>query len=494
MEFSLLLGLFLVFVVIVFGTLFYKKNSDKLYLLSTQNRLLNAMRSLDVAALSNREVLPLCQSIVNIIHNELGSIFAVIALVDEKEGVIKRVAISLDSKLDRILHTIITVPFKSQIVRLDDQNNLFNRVITDRKSYFTSNLYDIQKGVLPEEISRKIQLTFNIKGIFLYPLFSKDKVVGILEYTPTKEREKLPQIELSIMEGFAAEVSRALENAMLYSELKATSEKLVEANTRLQELDKMKDDFVSIASHELRTPMTAIRSYAWMALNRADIPLSEKMKKYLTRTLMSTERLINLVNDMLNISRIESGRIEIKPVVLDMAKLMDDVSEEIKVKAVEKALNITTKTDGIIPKVFADPDKVHQVLLNLIGNAMKFTPNGGNVTISFFTDGQVLDISVKDSGVGISKDDLGKLFQKFGRLDSSYVAVASSGGTGLGLYICRNLVELMHGKIWASSEGRGTGSTFTFSLPLATPEHIAEAEKYKVKPTGEVKTLEPVAI
>ena len=222
--------------------------------------------------------------------------------------------------------------------------------------------------------------------------------------------------------------------------------------------------------------------------------LNQNQKIYLERTFSSTERLIKLVNDMLNISRIESGRIEIKPVVLDMAKLMDDVSEEIKVKAVEKALNITTKTDGIIPKVFADPDKVHQVLLNLIGNAMKFTPNGGNVTISFFTDGQVLDISVKDSGVGISKDDLGKLFQKFGRLDSSYVAVASSGGTGLGLYICRNLVELMHGKIWASSEGRGTGSTFTFSLPLATPEHIAEAEKYKVKPTGEVKTLEPVAI
>src|SRR3989344_5808358 len=459
---------------------------------------LEALWRLMQIMLNNLEFENVSEKVVNSILDELGYLklgykIIVLALVNNNTGYLERIAISETAEAKKALK-LTPVPFKEIRIPLNDVSNLSIHAMRDGSVYKTRSWYDILRPVYTPEQADIIQKAIGIKASMVYPLFFQKNSTGILIFSMNKDFKDVTNEEEDLIHGFVDLVGLTVQNSILYTSLRTTTSKLAHANTRLQELDKLKDDFVSIASHELRTPMTAIRSYAWMALNRADILLSEKMKKYLTRTLLCTERLINLVNDMLNISRIESGRIEIKPVVLDMAKLMDDVSEEIKVKAVEKALNITTKTDGIIPKVFADPDKVHQVLLNLIGNAMKFTPNGGNVTISFFTDGQVLDISVKDSGVGISKDDLGKLFQKFGRLDSSYVAVASSGGTGLGLYICRNLVELMHGKIWASSEGRGTGSTFTFSLPLATPEHIAEAEKYKVKPTGEAKMLEPVAI
>ena len=197
---------------------------------------------------------------------------------------------------------------------------------------------------------------------------------------------------------------------------------------------------------------------------------------------------------MLNVSRIESGKIEIKPEPVDLILLIKDIIDEVYFsKSEEKKISFMV-LEKQTPKVFADPEKLRQVFLNLVGNSLKFTPNGGRIIFDFFTDGRVVETSVTDSGVGISKEDLSKLFNKFSRLDSSYTAAATSGGTGLGLYISKNLVQLMHGKIWASSEGLGKGTTFTVSLPVASAEVLKDIEKYSVAPKGEVKGLEPVAI
>ncbi|EKD84987.1 MAG: Sensor protein [uncultured bacterium] len=302
-----------------------------------------------------------------------------------------------------------------------------------------------------------------------------------------------PEAAVAIRNGLSYEEIKRF-NIRLSEEIKSATVDLQEANSRLKTIDKLKDDFVSIASHELRTPMTAIRSYAWMALHRSDVLLSQNLEKYVTRILISTERLINLVNDMLNVSRIESGKIEIKPEPVDLILLIKDIIDEVYFsKSEEKKISFMV-LEKQTPKVFADPEKLRQVFLNLVGNSLKFTPNGGRIIFDFFTDGRVVETSVTDSGVGISKEDLSKLFNKFSRLDSSYTAAATSGGTGLGLYISKNLVQLMHGKIWASSEGLGKGTTFTVSLPVASAEVLKDIEKYSVAPKGEVKGLEPVAI
>ncbi|MDD5147687.1 MAG: HAMP domain-containing sensor histidine kinase, partial [Candidatus Daviesbacteria bacterium] len=231
-----------------------------------------------------------------------------------------------------------------------------------------------------------------------------------------------------------------LDNIKVNQELHRALNLLEEANRKLKALDKTKDDFVSVTSHELRTPMAAIRSYAWMALHRSDIPLSKTLEKYLVRVLISTERLINLVNDMLNISRIESGRIEISPEPIDILSLIRDIVDEVYYsKSEEKNIQFVV-SENKVPKAFADPEKLRQVFLNLVGNSLKFTPNGGKISFDFFSDGKTVEISVSDTGIGISREDLSKLFHKFGRLDTSYTAAATSGGTGLGLYISKNLV------------------------------------------------------
>lgn len=334
----------------------------------------------------------------------------------------------------------------------------------------------------------------NLQTAVVMPILVAHKITGILIFATTREIEDISKEELEFLEIVTNTVALSFRLQDTQNSLTQISQQVYQMNAKLHELDKLKDDFVSVASHELRTPMTAIRSYAWMALYKPDILLSEKMKKYLSRTLTSTERLINLVNDMLNVSRIESGRIEINPKGFDMLDLAKIVAEEVSAKVNELGVKVVI-SETKLPQVFADPDKIHQVLLNLVGNALKFTPKGGNITVSFFSDGKVVETHVKDSGVGLSQEDLGRLFKKFGRLDSSYTAVSSSGGTGLGLFISKSLVEIMKGRIWATSEGLNKGATFAFSLPVVTEELLAEAEKYAVRASGgEAKALEPVAI
>ncbi len=486
--------IFFIVVVTIVVVVVTKNIRGKISQLSYQNRLFKALRELDIVALSTTNIELLTQAIVDVVHNQLGYTVAVIAFPDYEKRIIKRMAISRSKETEEAFKNLISVKFSDQILPFAEDRNLLNQVIVQRKSFYTTNLFDVQVGVLPEEISKKIQQFFNMKGIFVYPLVSRDKVIGILEYTSIKKREDLSPFEFTIMQEFVSEAGRALENALLYQDLKYTSRKLEVANIKLKEVDQLKDDFVSIASHELRTPMTAIRSYAWMALNRSDVPLSDKLKRYLIRVLLSTERLINLVNDMLNISRIESGKIEINPEPIDVLSLVKDIVDEVYYsKSTEKKFQFVI-LEKPIPKVFADPDKLRQVLLNLVGNSIKFTPMEGKIIFDFFTDGKCVEISVKDTGVGISKDDLGKLFHKFSRLDNSYSALSTSGGTGLGLYISKNLVELMHGTIKASSEGVDKGTTMTISLPVASPEVLSHADSYTLKAKGEVKGLEPVAI
>ncbi len=333
-----------------------------------------------------------------------------------------------------------------------------------------------------------------IYSLLVLPIQHARDLRGILVLGSSKNASQIDSEEIEFGEMLTKLVDLSFRLQDTESSLLNITQQVYEMNAKLHQLDKLKDDFVSVASHELRTPMTAIRSYAWMALHKSDVPLSEKLEKYLIRVLISTERLINLVNDMLNVSRIESGSIEISPEPVDLLLLIKDIVDEVYYsKAREKVIQFVV-LEKKIPKVFADPEKLRQVLLNLVGNSLKFTPDGGKIVFDFFSDGKLVETSVSDTGVGISKEDMSQLFHKFGRLDNSYTASATSGGTGLGLFISKNLVELMHGRIWVVSEGLGKGSTFNVSLPVAAPEVLKEAEKYKVRAQGEAKGLEPVAI
>lgn len=390
------------------------------------------------------------------------------------------------------VYDIISVGFQERL----------NLSFTQIKPMLTGSRDMVVYDELEEGEVREIMRQWNLA--LLRFLKAGDKTVGILVLGEKASGDIFSQEDLNVLEILGPELAIAIQNAQSYDkikkfniilseEVKRATANLETTNKRLKELDNLKDDFVSVASHELRTPMTSIRSYAWMALYKSDVVVSAKLKKYLERIFISTERLINLVNDLLNISRIESGRIEIKPEPIKLIPFCKEVVEEIRPKAEERNLQVFVM-ENQIPEVFADYEKLRQIMLNLIGNSLKFTPAGGKITISFFADGNRVETSIEDTGIGIGKEDLSRLFAKFGRLDNSYTATVSSGGTGLGLFICKSLVELMQGRIWAVSEGEGRGSTFTFSLPVATLEQVKDVDKFRIRSTGEIKGLEPVAL
>ncbi len=311
------------------------------------------------------------------------------------------------------------------------------------------------------------------------PLITKSGPLGIIALSEKSSGDIYSDQDLNLFKILAPELAIAIQNAQAFDEIKrfnitlreeikkATAD-LRRANDRLRQLDKLKDEFLSIASHELRTPMAAIKSYLWMVLNkeRQEDHLSGKTQTYLDRAYQSTERLIALVNDMLDVSRIEGGRVELNPVNFQLCELADEVKEEVKPKADEKQLQFTIEPCDL-PDTIADKDKTHQVFLNLLGNAIKFTPQGGKITISFKQIDFMIETSISDTGEGIPSEDLPKLFTKFGRLEGSLTAMAKHKGTGLGLYICKQYIEMMKGQISVKSEV-GKGTTFTFTLPLAS--------------------------
>ena len=232
---------------------------------------------------------------------------------------------------------------------------------------------------------------------------------------------------------------------------------------KIREVDQMKDEFISIASHELRTPITAIKGYVSMVQDGSYGPVSARIHDGLGNVVQSSDRLGQLVEDLLDVSRIEQGRLPIK-----MSQVIPQVAAQATVleltpMAKAKGLELTLVVPPDLPLVLADPDKLHQVLVNLVGNAIKYTESGA-VEVRLIAQAPWVAIRVKDTGIGMSVDAQAHLFEKFYRIQSD--ATAKIRGSGLGLWITKQLVELMHGKIEVQSI-EGTGTQVIVRLPVA---------------------------
>lgn len=231
--------------------------------------------------------------------------------------------------------------------------------------------------------------------------------------------------------------------------------------TTLRELEQAKNDFVSTVSHELRTPLTSIKAYT-ATLRRQDVSFDEETRQQFLKVIEEeTDRLTRLISDLLDMSRIESGRLELKKREFDMVKLAEIVVEKLRSQSARHTLVLSTQCDSA--KVHADPDKIEQVLVNLLDNAIKYSPQGGEVRLEIGTHRHLVRCSVTDFGVGIPPEHLPHIFEKFHRVDNR--STREVYGTGLGLYVSKNIVEAHGGNIWVQSEP-GKGSTFYFTLPL----------------------------
>lgn len=232
----------------------------------------------------------------------------------------------------------------------------------------------------------------------------------------------------------------------------------------LKRLQELRDEFVFIAAHELRSPVTVIRGYLSMILGGGAGPLDPKMKEYLVETDVANKRLLQLVSDLLEVARSEAGRIVIKVAPLDIRQSIKSALAELKPLVVEKSITVVYDPQPELPNVLADDGRLKEITVNLVGNAIKYNRKGGKIWVSHELSDKEVVTHLKDNGFGISKEGQKKLFEKFFREKTEETKDIT--GTGLGLFIVKQIVEKMNGRIWAESE-EGKGSTFSFSLPIA---------------------------
>ena len=234
--------------------------------------------------------------------------------------------------------------------------------------------------------------------------------------------------------------------------------------TRETAVDRMKTEFVSVVSHELRTPLTAIKGYVELILGGQTGEINDIQRDFLSIVQNSTGRLTALINDILDISRIESGRVDVKRVAVDYARVVRETAATLAQEAAAKNIALATELPESLPPVIGDPDRIAQALMNLLSNAIKYTPDGGRVRVCVETAPTVVTTCIEDTGIGISPADQRRLFQRFFRADNS--STREAGGTGLGLAITKAIVEKLHGTIWVES-APGEGARFYFTLPTA---------------------------
>jgi signal transduction histidine kinase len=325
------------------------------------------------------------------------------------------------------------------------------------------------------EKNSTIELLLKLKVEILAPLNIKNKTIGLIALGAKESGDMYNDEDLKVLEVVGAQAAISLENALLYKETKYFSVKLEKevakatrdlrkANIQLKKLDAAKSEFISIASHQLRTPLTVIKGYISMMLEGNFGALTQAETESLEKVFLSNERLIQLVENLLNISRIESGRLQFDFKQVDLNKMIESVMEELAGNAKKKNLILQYKAPAKpILRIKLDEEKIRQVMMNLIDNAIKYTKQG-SITVKLEQLKNSVKFCVADSGMGIRPEDKVNLFKKFSR--GTGTSLIHTEGTGLGLYVAHMMIEAHHGKIWAESDGEGKGSKFCFELPL----------------------------
>ena len=262
------------------------------------------------------------------------------------------------------------------------------------------------------------------------------------------------------------EESQKLNSALLKSnaQLELQKKEIVEANVRLEGVSRSKSDFLANMSHELRTPLNSVIGFSEVLQDQMFGQINEKQQEYVANILTSGEHLLALINDILDLSKVESGKMELELTEFSLREVLDSTVMMLREKALKGGITLSVEiSPDADVTIMADQRKLKQILFNLVSNAVKFTEESGIIDVTAVRDGDFIEFTVADSGIGIKEEDIQKLFQPFTQLESGYTKTYE--GTGLGLALNRQLVELHGGRIWVESS-IGTGSRFSFSIPL----------------------------
>ncbi len=312
------------------------------------------------------------------------------------------------------------------------------------------------------------------------PLIAQEHLVGAMNFFSTDRERFTPQV-VDLLTTIGHQIGVALANARLYEEVKVTAEQLRKANEELQQLNRLKSDFIATVSHELRTPLASIMGYVDLMRDEETGTLNEEQAQYMEVVERNVDRLSRLINDILDISRIEAGHVDLAMAPLDVEEAVRDAALTLQPQLQAKGIELEIALGKGLPMTMADPDRIKQVLVNLLSNAIKYTPENGRVTIQsrllkagealpapappLSPDSDWLLVSIADTGIGLPSGELDRVFEKFYQVGG--VTDRPAAGSGLGLSIAQGIMEAHNGAIWAESAGPDQGATFTIALPVS---------------------------
>ncbi|MFC1849206.1 sensor histidine kinase [candidate division CSSED10-310 bacterium] len=294
------------------------------------------------------------------------------------------------------------------------------------------------------------------------PIIIDNEVIGGILIGEKISGESFNKDNLNLLSVIASNCALNVRNAKLFQE-NLEKERIQRENEELKRLDKKKSEFVNMVAHELRTPLTSISGFSELMVKKAESKPRETLKKYSAIIFQESDRLRRIINDLLDLSRIRSGKVEMEMELSDFNRVMEIALTNIRITADKKNITITENIPASIDTFFFDKDKMTQVMLNLLSNAVKYTMEDGKVSVNVNLQDGNLKCVVTDTGVGIPQSDLNKVFEEFHRVNNEMSK--TQRGTGLGLPITKSIIEAHEGEIWVESE-EGVGSSFLFSIPM----------------------------
>ncbi len=339
----------------------------------------------------------------------------------------------------------------------------------------------------PKQHKEKITQLFDVEHFILAPILTQDGIIGVVFVGNRSDTSTVTEGDEELLSILANQIGQSLENAQLFeqvyrsrqeleSNIQERTKQLASALEEVKKISKMKTDFISAVSHELRTPLTSIKGYASLLMSGKIGSVPPEVKDRLGKINKHSDNLVKLINDLLDISRIESGKVEMVFAKTPVATMLENVRDLLTPQMKDKNIQLIVQIADNIPPITIDRSHFERVFINLVGNAIKFTPENGKITIEAKLDQENVIFTVTDTGIGIKKDDLEKLFDEFYRVDNEINQNVK--GSGLGLSLAKNIVEAHQGTIWVTSKV-GIGTTFHFSIPLERKELKPETKNEK---------------
>lgn len=455
----------------------YKRNFE----LAFKNKTLSLLRRLYDISTRTLEPENLCRLLTHEIRTALDFLMVSIFVIDVDRKNLYPIGLSVSDKV-RVSFAKIEDKFSQLRVTLksDGKKNLFTKTVLSGKANRNSTLSELFSPFFPEDDLENFRSSVGLRSCIIFPLLISRRPIGALVILLDKKIFELNNFTQEAVESLVDVIAVAVDRALIYGKLKL-------ANRDLEELDQAKSEFMSIASHQLRTPLAGIMGYLSMIMDGDYGKTSTKQEPVLNDVLDATKRLIRMVNIFLNATRIEAGRFVMNYKKVPFADVVDAVYKELLPTADLKGVKLSYKKKKL-PEVEVDVDKIKDVILNLIDNAIKYSPKG-SVTVTTEVKRDKVKVLVKDTGVGIETKEAKNLFSKFVR--GSGIAKVDPSGSGLGLFIAKKITEGHGGNIWAQSEGVGKGSTFQFEIPIkADPIALKKAEEFKAQATNKNSEVE----